>query len=187
MVQQRVDADDECDHDGRDAHEQRDDLAQAFLKRGFGKVRPDVRCDLAEFGIPTGAHDDAQRRSGANDRAVERTRRKLERPPGARRQVDRLATGIASPVRAASSHSKPCAEMSRTSAGTISPRRRTMTSPGTSVPASMTTGTPSRKAVAVRRSRRSRSATSCNDRNSLKKPNPTLIPTMTRMMIASVD
>ena len=56
---------------------------------------------------------------------------------------------IDSPVRMLSLHSRPFTSMSRTSAGTASPRVNRMTSPGTSSVTSTLTKSPSRRTTAV--------------------------------------
>ncbi len=100
--------------------------------------------------------------------------------------VDVFSTGTDSPVRTASSHSRPRASSSRRSAGMMSPTSRTTMSPGTSAVTSIAVSRPSRIVRAVGRSWAWRSAIARALRYSLMNPSPTLIATMPKMMAASI-
>lgn len=98
----------------------------------------------------------------------------------------RFVTAADSPVRAASSTARFTATLTRQSAGTRSPARRTTTSPGTTSRASMLRSAPSRitcaRGAAIRRSASSaRSA-----RYSCTKPSSTANRTIAAMTIASM-
>ena len=72
------------------------------------------------------------------------------------------------------------------SAGTMSPRLRRTTSPGTSPMTSTSCRCPSRSTRAVRRICEWSASTACSERYSLTKPSTTLMATMRTMMPASV-
>lgn len=97
-----------------------------------------------------------------------------------------LVAGIDSPVRIDSSHSSSAVASSRTSAGTMSPSRRSMTSPGTSDVTGTASVRPLRMASARCEIWECRASAARAARYSLTKPSPTDSATITSMITASL-
>ena len=179
--------DDRHDHQ-RGARQHPADLVEVLLQRR--PARLDVLehlGDLAELGL----HARWPRRRRGRGRRSRRSRRRpcsCGRPAPARRPAIGsvcFSTGTDSPVSAASSICRLTASTSRASAGTRSPARRRITSPGTSSRAGISISSPSRSTVAVGAAISRSASMARSARYSCTKPSSTANSTITAMAMAS--